>query len=280
MKEQNPGSSSKKLKKRSGQKRPKTPRSGTPKGIPDIDSSSRQTSREQRKIERILESFRKMDEKSSRKKGSSGPEGRPGKRIDKKEFISNSMRRGRPRRGGKRKADRHSDEPHGVVPVGRLIEHSPMYFGRKAWLMRLYRRDQQVKDLRGFEHLVDRGIPFHKRVLQTYVAQQEQVSRNFIQVDAHAPAPNVKRNGDDNQERIPAKTEMDVESRSQKVLNHNGVTSNKAASIHKKLSMSRKMKHNGHYKESRVVENFSAKNAIIQTNGLNGHAMHVTTTTI
>jgi len=270
------GGSTKKPKKRSGQKRPKTPR-GPAKALP-ADSSSSQ--REQRKIERILESFRKLDEKSSRKKGA-GVEGRSGKRLNK-EFISNDRNRRARLRRGKRKSERNSnDEPHGVVPVSRLIEHSPMYFGRKAWLMRLYSRDQEVKNLSGFEELVDRGMPFHKRVLQTYVAQQERVNQDITKDEPPEPTKMPMLNGDsnhhcDSQETRPAA--MDVETRASSDTIHDGVKLNHVAS-NQKIDNSHRVDFNKHReKESSVARSIATKKSMIHANRLNGHAMHVTTT--
>mmetsp|Transcript_3831 Transcript_3831/g.5113 ORF Transcript_3831/g.5113 Transcript_3831/m.5113 type:complete len:360 (+) Transcript_3831:249-1328(+) len=162
-----------KKRHRTAGKRPKTPRSTKE----TFDASSSRSSREQKKLERILESFRKMEDKSSRRKSSSQSDRRERRVDNKKDIGSDKKKRGRPRRVGKRKTGTRTitEEAHEAVPVGKLVALSPMYLGRKAWLMRLYRKDQLSKNMPGFEHLLEQRLPLKKRVLANYVAQQERL---------------------------------------------------------------------------------------------------------
>jgi len=171
-------SSNKKSKKNrsAGGKRPKTPRGSSKEGG---DPSSSRPSREQRKIERILESFRKMEDTKSKKKTSSGAERRSEKvGSDRKEMSQDRRKRGRPKRAsGKRKAESRAaqGEAQEEISIRRLVALSPMYLGRKAWLMSMYRKDQLKKRLPGFEHLVKQNLPINKRVLLNYTAQQGKI---------------------------------------------------------------------------------------------------------
>ncbi|GAB5360643.1 hypothetical protein AAMO2058_000644700 [Amorphochlora amoebiformis] len=187
-------------KKKSVTKRPKPQRA---KATPEpTDSSSSRPSREQRKIERILESFRKLDEKS--KKKTSGNDKRTDKRTDRRENgHSDKKKRGRPRRN-KRKAETRAPpgEVEGVIPVARLIAISPMYLGRKAWLMRSYRKDQLLKRFNGFEQMVEKqSLPLNKRMLLNFNAHQgdskapQQLDDSSSKVNGHETS---KANGHEN----------------------------------------------------------------------------------
>jgi len=180
-----------KKRHRTAGKRPKTPRSTKE----TFDASSSRSSREQKKLERILESFRKMEDKSSRRKSSSQSDRRERRVDNKKELGSDKKKRGRPRRVGKRKtgARTTAEEAHEAISVGKLIALSPMYLGRKAWLMRLYRKDQLSKNMSGFEHLLEQRLPLKKRVLANYVAQQERLQEKEKIV---SPINDQKNNGD------------------------------------------------------------------------------------
>eukprot|EP00470_Lotharella_oceanica_P000866 CAMPEP_0170168032 /NCGR_PEP_ID=MMETSP0040_2-20121228/1231_1 /TAXON_ID=641309 /ORGANISM="Lotharella oceanica, Strain CCMP622" /LENGTH=239 /DNA_ID=CAMNT_0010406197 /DNA_START=256 /DNA_END=975 /DNA_ORIENTATION=+ len=166
-------SNSKKHKRKgSGSKRPKTPRVSRQE---PSDSSGSRPSREQRKIARVLETFRKLAEKPQKKPHAErrGSEKREVRR-DNGNNHSDKKKRGRPRRVKRKAESRRSDgEGRGIVPLGTLIARSPMYLGRKAWLMRLYRHDQLLKRFSGFEQLVEHKLPLKKRVYLNYASQSK-----------------------------------------------------------------------------------------------------------
>mmetsp|Transcript_14935 Transcript_14935/g.26845 ORF Transcript_14935/g.26845 Transcript_14935/m.26845 type:complete len:309 (-) Transcript_14935:140-1066(-) len=176
-KDSNRATTKKHKKSRTGNKRPKTPR--TPKASEASESSSSRPSREQRKIERILESFRKLDETKSRKKSTGGDNrGSRGKLERRENKNGDRKRRGRPRRV-KRKAAR-THQASSTIPLGKLISVSPMYLGRKAWLMRTYKKDQLLKRNSGYEQMIKVNLPLQKRVLLNYTAQQEKISQETV----------------------------------------------------------------------------------------------------
>lgn len=127
------------------------------------DGGAGSSVREQRKIERVMEAFKKIEDKGSK--------GRPpgaGGAADRK-------RRPRARRS-KRKAEEGSisSGPSGIALVAKSVARSPMYFGRKSWLLQMHREDQLRRSLPGMERLADSTLPVSKRVLATY---HERVAR-------------------------------------------------------------------------------------------------------
>jgi len=67
---------------------------------------------------------------------------------------------------------------------GRPVELSPMYLGRKAWLLQAYQSDHRYNQ---FHSLLSRGskLPLNKRVLVNYMAQQWSAS-NPLRVSSEA----------------------------------------------------------------------------------------------
>mmetsp|Transcript_1983 Transcript_1983/g.2818 ORF Transcript_1983/g.2818 Transcript_1983/m.2818 type:complete len:341 (+) Transcript_1983:36-1058(+) len=161
---------------RGANKRPKQTRNRPPLESPISDSSNlnSRSSREQRKLERILESFKRLDEKEKKKSSRENPAER------KKEHRDNGIRESRKRRGRPRRNKRKPERPppaesQGVLPVEKLVALSPMYLGRKAWLLRSYRKDQLLQRYTGFEHLVkEENLPLKKRMLMNFVADHKE----------------------------------------------------------------------------------------------------------
>lgn len=191
-----------------------TPKANTPRSSSFLDrgeSSTPRPSREQRKLERVLETFKRMEDKSARKKTSGDRREHPG--TDRK-------RRGRPRRA-KRKvgARRAAEEPRGAIPVGKLFPLSPMYLGRKAWLMRLHRRDQMLSKLTGYEHLANQELPLHKRVLMNFKANHAKKAgvNGAVKCNGSGGGPSVGSGGDGGGSKVEMNSGMKSQEVSQKM---------------------------------------------------------------